>query len=158
MPSGRIHLKLEIGLLFLLGIGGGVLCWRGVIPGLELGVFLLCYVFSSLFLSPDLDLWESRAVRRWGIGRVLWYPYSKIFRHRRTSHHLVFGPLTRIGYLGGLLLLGAWGWSALTGRGIGLILPRKELIGSILLGLYLPNQVHILVDRAWSRLNRWYRR
>ncbi len=158
MPSGRVHLKLEIGLLFLLGIGGEILCRMGLIPGLGLGVFLLCYIFSSLFLSPDLDLWESRAVRRWGIGRVLWYPYSKVFRHRRTSHHLVFGPFTRIGYLGGLLLLVAWGWNALTGRGIGFILPRKGIIGSVLLGLYLPNQVHILVDRVWSRWKRWHRR
>jgi len=158
MPSGRVHLRIEIGLLFLLAIGGGVLGWRGMISGSEFGVFLLCYVFSSLFLSPDLDLWDSRAVRRWGIGKIFWYPYSKVFRHRRTSHHLVFGPLTRIVYLGGLLLLSAWGWSALTGRGIGLLLLRKELIGSILFGLYLPNQVHILVDRAWSRLKRWHHR
>jgi len=157
MPSGKVHLRLEIGGLFLLGIGGGFLWWRGTIPGATLGIFLLSYLFSSLFLSPDLDLWESRATKRWGIGRVIWYPYSRIFRHRSLSHHLLLGPLTRISYLGGIVFFLAWGWKAATGRGVRLPSISEEWIIAILSGLYLPNQLHILTDRVWSALRRWKR-
>jgi len=154
MPSGRVHFKIEAGLLLPLGVGGILLARGGWLSGKELAVFLLCYVFSSLFLSPDLDLWGSRATRRWGIGRVLWYPYSKLFRHRSVSHNLLLGPLTRIVYLGGLIILGLWGWNALHGSEIKFVGINPRLLGAALLGLYLPNQVHIVVDRTWSRVKR----
>ncbi len=155
MPSGRVHFKIEAGLLFPLGIGGILLKRGGWLSGKELVVFSLCYIFSSLFLSPDLDLWGSRATRRWGIGRVLWYPYSKLFRHRSISHNLLLGPLTRILYLGGLIVLGLWCVTALHGGEIRFVRISSRILGAALLGLYLPNQVHILVDRAWSRIKGW---
>lgn len=157
MPSGRVHFKIEAGLLLPLGAGGIVLMREGWLSGKELAVFLLGYVFSSLFLSPDLDLWGSRATRRWGLGRVLWYPYSKLFRHRSISHNLLLGPLTRIAYLGGLIVLGLWCWDALRGGEIKFFKLSPHLLGTALLGLYLPNQVHILVDRAWSMIKGWRR-
>jgi len=151
MPGGKTHLRIELGLLGLMSAGGAVLWWQGTIGEKELGAFLGAYLFSSLFLSPDLDLWESRATRRWWIGRILWYPYSKVFRHRRASHHLILGPLTRIVYLGGLVLLGAWGWSRITHQRLLLPSLRTEILLPIIIGLYIPNQVHIMTDRIWSK-------
>jgi uncharacterized metal-binding protein len=74
MPSGRTHLKIEmIGLLIgiiavvVLVVEGRIDAWLG-------GIFLSAYLFSSLFLSPDLDLHNSRATKRWGIARAAIVP------------------------------------------------------------------------------------
>ncbi len=81
-------MKIEtIGLLIgtiavaVLVVEGRIDAWLG-------GIFLSAYLFSSLFLSPDLDLHNSRATKRWGIARIFWLPYSWVFRHRAVSHHL----------------------------------------------------------------------
>ena len=158
MPAGKVHLRIELGLFFVLMICGGIFVEQGMLSLRVVGAFLGAYLFSSLFLSPDLDLWESRATRRWGIGRILWYPYSKLFHHRRVSHHLIFGPLTRIIYLGTFVVLGGWSWSWVTGRSMRPPKVAGIVIISVILGLYLPNQIHIVVDRAWSRIRRWKRR
>jgi len=155
MSSGRTHLKIEmIGLLIgiiavvVLVVEGRIDAWLG-------GIFLSAYLFSSLFLSPDLDLHNSRGTKRWGIARALWLPYSWVFRHRAVSHHLLFGPLTRIAYLGGILLLILWGIGSLTGRSLRPALPPWPLFLAALCGLYLPNQIHSVVDRLVSF--RWHR-
>ena len=150
MPSGRTHLKIEmIGLLIgtiavaVLVVEGRIDVWLG-------GIFLSAYLFSSLFLSPDLDLHNSRATKRWGIARALWLPYAWVFRHRAVSHHLLLGPLTRIAYLGGILLLLLWVMSFLTGRSLRPALPSWSIFVAAICGLYLPNQIHIVVDRLVS--------
>ena len=158
MPAGKVHLKIELILFFALAACGMALIGAGKLSYREAGSFLGAYLFSSLFLSPDLDLWESKAVRRWGIGRVLWYPYSKLFHHRGVSHHLILGPLTRIIYLGALVVLGGWVWSVLTRRRMDIPALPAQVIISVIIGLYLPNQVHIVVDRVWSQMRHWKRR
>ncbi len=64
------------------------------------GAFLL----ATFWLSPDLDLHHSSPSRNWLIFRKLWWPYSKIFRHRGWSHFPVLGSLTRLSYLCTLLV------------------------------------------------------
>ncbi|MGB9757862.1 MAG: DUF2227 family putative metal-binding protein [Candidatus Bipolaricaulaceae bacterium] len=139
MPRASTHLVVELAFLpvvlllaFLFGLG------KELLP---LG---LAYLLGSLFLSPDLDLWGSRATRRWGILRFLWRPYSFLFRHRGLSHHPVLGPLSRFLYLGiWLALLGLLLW------GLGFSLPRFPLSWLLpaLVGLWLPQLFHILLDR-----------
>jgi len=152
MPGARAHLKIEMTLLAASTIGVAILKCEGMIHWRDGAVFLFAYLFSSLFLSPDLDLLQSRASRRWGIGRILWFPYAKIFPHRRLSHHLLFGPLTRILYLGAIVLVISWGIELITGRSLHLFLPVRPILVPVLCGLYLPNQIHIVVDRLWSFL------
>ena len=127
---------------------------QDVIGSREVAAFLGAYLFSSLFLSPDLDLARSRASRRWGIGRVFWLPYSTLFRHRRLSHHLLWGPLTRILYLGGLVLIAYTGIALLSGMAVARPVWPRSLLISVVCGLYLPNQVHIVLDHLWSALTR----
>lgn len=158
MPAGKVHLRIELGLFFILTICGGIFIEKGVLPLRDVGAFLGAYLFSSLFLSPDLDLWESRATKRWGIGRILWYPYSRLFHHRRVSHHLIFGPLTRIVYLGALVLLGGWAWSWIAKTSMRPPKVANSVVIFIIFGLYLPNQIHIVVDRVWSQMRHWKRR
>lgn len=118
--------------------------------------FALAYLAGTFFLTPDLDLAERgvRAVGRWGVLGVLWRPYGRLFRHRGLSHTWVLGPLTRLGYLAGLLYLlylgarevlaflgvtwrlGPWVWS-------------KEVVWAALLGYYLSQWLHLAADGIW---------
>ena len=72
-------------------------------PVLGLG-FLLGGTLGTLYLSPDLDVPESRPSRRWGPLSFLWHPYRLLHPHRGASHSYLYGPLSRLVYLG--LLLG----------------------------------------------------
>lgn len=157
MPSGKAHLRIELGIL-VLTVGVGLLLnhlyrymvWEdAATPAM---CFVGAYLFSSLLMSPDLDLVRSRPQSRWGVFRVLWLPYAVCFRHWGISHNAVFGPVTRIVYLGLLVC------AVLAGLhyGLGVELAflkhwREDLRGlpvwAIGIGLFLPNELHILVDR-----------
>jgi uncharacterized metal-binding protein len=113
MPSGKTHLRIE---LFLLPLCVALLFAAQhyqliAISWEETAIFAGAYLFSSLMLSPDLDLRHNRSRRRWGPLGFLWLPYTKIFKHRGVSHSLIFGTLTRLGYLGLIALLIALGLS-----------------------------------------------
>ncbi len=121
--------------------------------------FLFSYLVSSLLLSPDLDLRQSRAAMRWGWGRVIWIPYARIFRHRSLSHHLLFGPLTRIAYLAVIVFAIAYVVEIITGHTLRPVLPPWPVFVAVCAGLYLPNQLHSIADRIWSfRFRRRRRR
>ncbi len=157
MPSGRTHLKIEASLLAI---------WGGTAAGLALANamrwpsvigFVSAYAFSMFFLSPDLDLARSDAYDRWGWFRGLWFPYAWAFKHRQISHHLLWGPLSRMLYLAVLLAtIGLLVFAAL-GRTVSIRSWTLSWLAPISLGLYLPNVEHILVDRlvtAWRRKKR----
>ena len=154
MPSGKTHLRIELGVLGI-AIGAGIVLLRyGRIGHQEILSFAVAYVLSMVLLSPDLDLTRSDAYRRWGPLRWLWLPYAVLFKHRQLSHHVLFGPLTRIAYLVVWALAVSFAYMAVTRRA--LVLPEIpiHLLVSVLLGLYAPNLVHILSDRvhtAWRR-------
>jgi len=151
MPSGRTHLCIEL-LAFVPSLVGCAALWRNDVLGEgEVVAFGSAYLFSSLFLSPDLDLRGSAAARRWGAARALWSPYAAIFRHRGLSHHILLGPLTRIAYLGGVVTVPFWFVERVLARPLSLRSPRWPLLGTLLVGLYLPNQIHSLVDSLGGR-------
>ena len=71
-----------------------------------LALFSATYFYSTLFMSPDMDL--AHQIRLWSIRGILTSPfrlYSKIFSHRGLSHSIVFGTLTRLLFLAALVLL-----------------------------------------------------
>jgi len=105
MPSGKVHLRIEMVILAGCLALGSYLVKEELIEAVHLTVFFGAYLFSSFFLTPDLDLKQSLAFRRWGIARVLWVPYARLFRHRALSHSILLGPLTRILYLGFILFV-----------------------------------------------------
>ena len=117
--------------------------------------FCLAYLFSMFFLSPDLDLDRCRARSNWGILGIFWYPYSKIFRHRGISHSIIFGMVTRILYLILMVMLLQFGLRRFLGIDIGVSVtdlshgrpPDFYLVGSIAAGLYIPDLMHIILDR-----------
>lgn len=150
-------MRIELAVLVVLtGIGLGVNHMYRLVKWEEARVlglaFAISYLFSSLLLSPDLDLGRSDSQNRWGMLRVLWLPYAALFRHRGLSHNPLFGPLTRIGYLG--LLVAA----AMAGLHYGFEVDLAFLeywwekldgtpLWAIGIGLMLPNEIHILADR-----------
>ncbi len=155
MPSGRTHLKIEAASL-LAWSGIAVLCaTRGWIGTAEIGAFVGAYIFSMLLLSPDLDLAKSDSYRRWGPLRWLWAPYAAAFKHRRISHHPLFGPITRIGYIGLLALVGLFVYALVGGGATARLVLPIDLLLSVLAGLYLPNLIHVFADglqSLWVRM------
>lgn len=153
MPRGAVHLAFELGTLpGWVGLGA-------VLGGerVSLLVFTGAYVAASLFLSPDLDLAHSAASRRWRGARFLWRPYAALFRHRGLSHAPLAGPLTRLLYLA---VLGAMGWALL--HGVARVpFPRAVPWGSalpLLGGLFLPQLLHVALDRGVTAGRRALRR
>ncbi len=155
MPSGKTHAVVEMALLPALGAAYYVALQPGTV---ELAVFAGAYLFSSLWLSPDLDLHKNAARRRWGPLGFLWTPYSKVFKHRGLSHSLVLGPLTRLVYLG--LVLAAviaglsylWGLALPPAEKAAAFWQNREVLWALGAGLYLPNVLHVLLDRGVSAL------
>lgn len=160
MPSGRTHLRIE---LFLLPVFVTLFYLFVDASGAAVVLFAGAYLCSSLWLSPDLDLRQNETRRRWGLLGFVWMPYTKIFKHRGVSHSLLFGTLTRLGYLGLLAVLIAWGlsyfnlWSIPVAQ---LASTRLDLwlVGILLAGLWLPNMLHASVDYLDSALPRRRRR
>ena len=100
MPSHEIHERINF--IFLIPL---IICIYYLNKlDLNLIIFLISYIFATFFLSPDLDI-NSRISKRWRILRILWWPYQKWFKHRKTSHHIIFGPLSLIGYFAFLIFL-----------------------------------------------------
>ncbi|MCS7240430.1 MAG: DUF2227 family putative metal-binding protein [Candidatus Bipolaricaulota bacterium] len=139
MPRSSTHLAVELAFLPVFILVGYLLRLKTALLPFSVG-----YLGGSLLLSPDLDLRGSRAARRWGCLRVIWWPYALLFRHRGLSHHPLFGPLTRFLYLGA--------WLA----GLGVLLVRLGLqfpptlwawLIPALVGLWVPQLLHILLDR-----------
>lgn len=145
MPSGKTHLAIEL-LLFPFALTLFYITlsheWN------DLGLFVVSYLVSSLWLSPDLDLKRNNALRRWGLFRWIWWPYSQLFKHRGLSHHILWGPLSRIVYLG--ILVGGILYffvvqNVIQAETLSAFLAKKALFIT-LLGLYMPNIIHIVVD------------
>lgn len=58
------------------------------------------FVYSTLFMSPDLDLaYQIRPFSLRGIFSLPFRSYARCFRHRGLSHSWIFGSLTRILWL-----------------------------------------------------------
>jgi uncharacterized metal-binding protein len=149
VPSGAVHLRIEAVSLLCWGGIGVYLLANGTISYPSFAAFVGSYLFSMLFLSPDLDLSQSRAFRRWGIFRWLWIPYARLFRHRGLSHRLILGPLSRVLYLTAIAWA-FWFLLSLLGLRISPAAPPWRVLLAIGFGLYLPNLTHILADRIAS--------
>ncbi len=154
MPLGRVHETFNLAVLAGLGAYAFFREGEALWANREALAFALAYLVGTFLLSPDLDLAERdvRPAKRWGLLRVLWWPYGLLFRHRGLSHTWVVGPLTRLGYL--LLLLGLLGLlgkalASLLGLGLGFDLALgwpKEVYLAALLGYYLSQWLHLALD------------
>ena len=149
MPSGKVHLTVELALLPGWVAAGALIG----LPRPHLTAFALSYTCASLLLSPDLDLARSAPASRWGPLRLLWAPYARLFRHRGLSHSLFWGPLTRLLYLGGLALLVLLPLHLWLGAPLPQAFPTR-ILPPLLTGVYLSHLVHVGLDGVWTQMAR----
>jgi uncharacterized metal-binding protein len=96
--KGTSHDKISIALTPLIAIAFSL-----PLPGSPnslAGAIALMTGYSAgwLFLSPDLDLKQSRPSQRWGPLSFLWQPYRAMHRHRGWSHRPLVGTAGRLLY------------------------------------------------------------
>ena len=73
---------------------------------LYLFIFIGAFIYTTLFMNPDLDLVHS--IKLWSVRGIFSLPfraYSSVFKHRGVSHSFFLGSLTLIAWLGGIALL-----------------------------------------------------
>jgi uncharacterized metal-binding protein len=137
-------------------------CWIMTVPatvcavmlaGWELAwVFAVACLFGGLMFSPDLDHHAgSTPWRRWWILRWVWWPYSRVFKHRSWATHLpIAGTVIRLAYLA-LLLCPVWvvgEWTGLWSKPVlewWVTSHRWELL-AVACGLEFSSLVHITAD------------
>jgi len=108
-------------------------------------IFMGSYVLGTEIFSPDLDT-DSKPGQRLGI---LSFPIRKLSRHRGLGHNIFIGWLLKALYI--LLILTIIGIIILTlGYNIYWILDYIDIkiIGAFLIGLFLSNGMHIIIDRT----------
>jgi len=78
--------------------------------------------------------------KRWRLLRIVWKPYKDLFKHRQTSHHLIFGPISLIGYLAFLILLLVYAAGAEINY-------YDERLLVVCAGMFVAIELHILADK-----------
>ena len=158
MPSGRTHRRID---LIALGALIAVAIFFQSALTRQFGqdrafeyclVFVGTYLFSTSLLSPDLDLGRSEPTNNWGLFRSVWLPYSALFKHRGVSHSPFLGPLVRILYLAAFIYILLAFLNTLLDMGWKMSIAQLTHFNwafavSALGGLWVPNLLHILVDR-----------
>ena len=70
--------------------------------GIGAVAFLTGFILGGCLIGPDLDT-RSKQYSRWGILRLIWFPYRIFFKHRsRWTHGLLLGAVIRLIYLTGI--------------------------------------------------------
>ncbi len=93
MPSGLVHDTVNLMFIIFASIIYFFLPYEYYLP------FLVGFLLSTFFLSPDLDLSYSKSAKRWGIFKIFFYPYFFLSSHRGVSHTPILGTLIRYFYL-----------------------------------------------------------
>ena len=94
MPGDAVHVKWAQRTAFV----ASVIMYAGGIDLLHIILMVSVFMFGTKYVSPDLDI-DSVPYRRWGILRVLFWPFLKIVSHRDTwSHHIIIGPISVVTY------------------------------------------------------------
>ncbi|MBU4340383.1 MAG: metal-binding protein [Euryarchaeota archaeon] len=95
------------------------------------------------FITPDLDI-ESRAIKRWGAFRALWFPYKMIFKHGKSSHNIVYGAVVRLLYIG-IIIFGVYYllFSALPSN---MMIIPFDIVLIFLTGIIIANALHVMLD------------
>ena len=103
MALYKPHIKFNIFFLPLILIG---ILFFFKVSILHLIVFSLAFLYSTLFMNPDLDV--ANQIKLFSIRGMFTLPfrfYSVFFRHRGLSHNVLLGSITRILWLIGFLYL-----------------------------------------------------
>jgi len=165
MASGKTHDFVNIALLPATLV---VLRPEGLFS------YIFGYLVATIWLSPDLDLKQSRPFQRWGYLSKIWIPYTKVFRHRSFfTHFPIIGISIRLIYLAALVFFIYYFILALFA-----IIDRvaetnlfflfqnliKEYvltetsylsIKDFLLGLFVADTIHFILDYSTTYINKF---
>jgi uncharacterized metal-binding protein len=141
MPGYNVHRLFN----YTIFIVAAALFYALNMPVINLRQFLAFgagYYIGTTFITPDLDT-ESTAIKRWGKLKIFWLPYKWIFRHRQSSHNIIYGAVVRILYISLIILIMYY----LLFRS----LPPDTMISSVyvfifLIGLIIANVLHVILD------------
>lgn len=149
MASGRHHDRAT----WALSLPFALLWWPWLGPA---GVISagLGFLVGGLLLSPDLDT-RSNATRRWGVLKLLWWPYRRALSHRSLfSHSPLLGTSLRLAYLAAMVLLlsacfqpiGAIPPQAVVRHAAQLWQQHNPLIVTATVGIEASSWLHLLQD------------
>ncbi len=149
MPSGKAHDRINL----ISTAIAGYLGFRWGFGWEEILAFSVGSIVGTFWFSPDLDLKNSKPVRRWGKLSFIWWPYAMIVPHRGISHIPLIGILSRFGYFFGIVFLL---WLILKSIipipvKISLIFDNPYFIPFIL-GILFADTLHILSDFIYSSI------
>ncbi|HSW72974.1 MAG TPA: DUF2227 family putative metal-binding protein [Chlamydiales bacterium] len=98
MALYKTHSTFNIFLILPIALAA---IWYFLNPDMKyMGVFAGGFIYSTLFMSPDLDLanrYKLFSLR--GILTLPFRPYAHFSRHRGMSHNILFGTALRIVWL-----------------------------------------------------------
>ncbi len=99
MASGKAHDFSIVVCLVPVSIGA-IIYLPSIVPtSLAVPLSIVGYLVGGFFLSPDIDLKQSRPSQRLGLLSGLWKPYRQMSGHRGFSHMPIFGTLSRMFYV-----------------------------------------------------------
>jgi len=138
MPSGTQH--TWIGCFILFVVNSIIIFTTQTNEVRLLCIFTNIFLFSTFYLSPDLDI-NSSVYKRWGLLKIIWLPYKKLFNHRQRSHGFITGPISLLLYLGLLLSPGFY-----TLYHINYQFPLTEILLSVTVIIFSV-EAHIVADK-----------
>lgn len=129
----------------------GALHWQLQPLRVHMVIFVITFIYGTLFMNPDMDLaYQIRLLSFRGLMTLPFRLYAAFFRHRGISHSLLWGTLTRIGWLA----LFFWGVSILFYK---VTFPKETIFAAFIhhpkfwiygfLGLFLADISHVVLDR-----------
>lgn len=127
-------------------------------------VGVIVYIFSGYMFSGDLDI-KSSEYYRWGMFKLIWIPYQKIFSHRSIfTHGFILGPIIRLVYLFIIYLLVCallysldfinLSTEGVINRAYLFIIRNKYFFFIMYLAISLGAGIHTLTDLFYSFVNK----
>jgi uncharacterized metal-binding protein len=111
------------------------------------GLIALCLGFyiGTEFVTPDLDT-NSTAYKRWGNLKILMLPYKWTFKHRQSSHNILYGAIVRILYISIIILV----FYYLIFKSFSTDLDISPVYVIIFLfGIIIANALHVILDNIF---------
>jgi len=142
MPGYNTHRRFNYAVLLIVA---ALFYFRGIMIFDPVQFLILGTGFYSgtEFITPDLDV-QSRAIKRWGVFKILWFPYMILFEQGKSSHNIIYGAFVRLLYII-VIILGLYYllFSALPSDFM--IIPLGYVI-TFITGIILANGLHVVLD------------
>ena len=100
------------------------------------------FYIGTEFVTPDLDT-DSAAYKRWGKLKILMLPYKWIFKHRQSSHNIIYGAIVRVLYITVIILI--FYYLIFKSLPFDMMLPSVFVI-IFLSGIIAANALHVILD------------